>query len=478
MTEGPVHFELLDALAAPLNIILITSQDEYSKRQKFYGADFTQNIRHKFMFLILTKTRAQNDIFRKMSTIFYVRTIVWANNKKSGFTCMTGYDNLFARYTLASLSACKYATLMCALDDLYYLTYPGTRYIHFYIVVALKCNSTAVRTPFEVSAMSTGSDDRRFDLLSRWSLIAPQPVECLAFTVLTTVDVSALLQAFLPETWGLIFMSAAFVAVIRSTMFREPSLRILGQTLKNIITVGNIDSTGKSYPRMMMACASLALSFFVGLLYANNLMSSFLNPTTGFPSQHYFFCWMDRVCESNRHLEETLEFLPVCNFPPLLRVKIRKPLARFHYDENKGLGELRRSSANLMTFPDKKKTKVDQLPLTMTQRSNVLERAFQHGVISYKRIETFEFINVAAIQSHAEPTAQSIKTYSTRMERIYGKKPNHRLLTYESTTGELNMSSFLKLQPLFGFCFLSILAVWGFERYYPRRSSMIQWLFS
>ena len=58
-----VHTELWQALAAPQKIFVVMSQSEGLENKNFFGSDFVQNIRHKFVFLLLTRTESQNERF-------------------------------------------------------------------------------------------------------------------------------------------------------------------------------------------------------------------------------------------------------------------------------------------------------------------------------------------------------------------------------------------------------------------------------
>lgn len=73
-SSGHIHTELINVLPVPLQIILITSQDEVSLKGPFYATDFTQNIRHKFLFCLIVRSISPSPNFVELSALFQLES--------------------------------------------------------------------------------------------------------------------------------------------------------------------------------------------------------------------------------------------------------------------------------------------------------------------------------------------------------------------------------------------------------------------
>ena len=461
-TESKAHTELSDALAAPLKIVLITSQDAFQEKNRLYASDFIQNIRHKFLFLLLTRKKAQDRKFRYVPDFSSVRTIFWSDNARSRWTCLRNYDNLFMEKIVGvSFIECKpFISSPCTVNHVHHeIVYRGNKQ-PVAISVSVICNSTKINTRFELDITGTLRDALRFYLTSRWHLLQLDNTECFSYILITAVDVTTLLKPFEFEVWCLILATGSVIAMVWSKMLRESSAAILYRILQSTITNREIGSSPKSCPLTVISCVALGFSFLIGSIYSNSFMSSFLDPTfVRPPSVNYMYCRFALACARVDLLQYKLGYTPVCHLPKLLISKVDKPLARF-----RALEDPWPQSYTLEAIWSLN-SKYKQLPLVLTQSSIILERLIQHGVISGRVLKIAEHKYILKKQVApgagvliAKSTMETLRTISERNGNL-----DLPFVTYNTTRKRFDMSSFIKIRSLFSVCLLFIAAAWMFE---------------
>ena len=108
-----VHFGLWQALAASLRIIVFLSQAESLKRKMFFSSDFVQNIRHKLMYVLFTRTAAQHRSSPNDLGIFFLPTFVVIGRQSIRSLCYENRDNLFYERVLKPMRDCALAVTRC-----------------------------------------------------------------------------------------------------------------------------------------------------------------------------------------------------------------------------------------------------------------------------------------------------------------------------------------------------------------------------
>ena len=196
LTESKTHTELIEALAAPLKVILITSQDELARSKHFYSTDFNQNVRHKFLFLVLTKTKTQLAAYRPLSDRFQVRTLIWSENKMKRFSCVTEHDNIFTERSKHPIGTCERNARKFKVIRVRTVVFSMAGKYRLSFQLPVKCNSTIFVNHFNLVDVSNRQDPRYYDLAARWSIFKIEAKECYSYILLSNVDVTALAKPF------------------------------------------------------------------------------------------------------------------------------------------------------------------------------------------------------------------------------------------------------------------------------------------
>lgn len=137
-----VHFGLWQALAAPFKIVVFVSQRESSESSRFFTADFVQNIRHKFMYVLFTRTEAQDRLRPYDLGIFPLPTFVLIGRHRTRAFCYENRDNLFWELSPKTMAACATAATAC---DVLSFSEPFTAFtgaMTAYHKLLVKCNMT------------------------------------------------------------------------------------------------------------------------------------------------------------------------------------------------------------------------------------------------------------------------------------------------------------------------------------------------
>lgn len=440
------HIVLSEALAVPLKIIVVMSA---TKSIELYSSDLTQNIRHKVLFFIVVMTKGYGRGLPKAA--LQAPAIQMLRNGAEVHLCVRNFDNLLLKTSKMTLKVCREKPLTCHLSRIdlplteqFAVTTPST----YTIDLSFRCNSTVIGALFIVMTIPEDSLENR--VTSRWSLLEVKRTDCYSYILLTEADLRALIDVFQLETWAFLTVSALSLRVVWAAMNRSYSSTILGDLVLSAITVREIVFGPKRYSNTILGCVALAFTFLIGQLYANIMMSSFLNPTREFPATRKLFdCRLDPLCDNVKFLQRLLEHTPVCHFPKPLQAKMGKPLTRFHPGSNQSS-----HSGTIAPWPN------PNFPfmLVSTQKSTLMDRLLVHGVISSTSLRIAEYRHRLDTRNSKEHllTYMYEKHDGQRLEKTVRERSrnHHTLVTYDRQIGQFSMESFLAMLPLFGSCSL------------------------
>ena len=104
-----------------------------------------------------------------------------------------------------------------------------------------------------------------------------------------------------------------------------------------------------------------------------------------------------------------------------------------------------------------------QQVLISIQKSFIIDRLMQHGVLSLAPLKTAEYKHVVITRSAGNARqkvhyAQKDRAFLTSKMKAK-KKIDLQLVKYDTKIGHFNMENFLGMQPLFGLCALLVLGV-------------------
>lgn len=469
-TRSRTNTELLDALAAPLKVVLITSRQDCLNDRAFYRSDFTQNIRHKFLFLVFQRAANQTWDLLTIQATLRIRTLIWTEDEAKRFFCSKNHDNLFAKRYRESPRECTTSAASCAVLSTQRSIPNSYGPFKPEFSVRVRCNVTEFENNFFVERVRLRGDPMRAYLTSSWGLQDTEPEGCFSYILVDTVDVTALLKAFQPGVWCLILATAIIVAALWSRMRRRPTLPILGRILQSTITVRDIGPVlaPKTYSQTAVGCTAIAFIFFIGNLYSNCVMTSFLDPTVEPRTSNFYFCHLSHLCSDARNLQIVLEHVPVCALPQTLLSGIGKPLRRFQAEKDhfQGTFDILETGKKEFDFG----AESEQLPLAVTQKSIIVDRLLCHGLISSKQLRLLELTRRG--RNSRSVTLLRVEAMSRITGILGGRKLGPEIATYNTTLGQFDMNSFWEMRSLFGVCLLFNLGVWALEWCCPRLTTL------
>lgn len=465
--RSDVHTELVDGLAAPQKIILVTSQLETARSSVFYTTDFTQNIRHKFLIVVLAMLPTKAPV--SGPAIFLARTIVWSRNRKESVHCMDNYGNLFIKegsrqYPLA----CDLNVVKCTTTEVRSKMFDTIGQCGLTIFVRVKCNATEFENIYDVRNRWALQNELIYLLASRGTVLERRWLDCYAFILVNHIDVTALLKPFELDAWLLILTTAATLAVAWSTMARKSFFGVLGHIFVSMITGRDFDFRPKKCANTMIGCVTLAFIFFTAQLYSNIVMSSFLDPTLANPPSLFSLnCRWNPWCQNVTRVEEILGIVGLCAFPMHLLAQMSRPLRLRHEVHRHQMSEHLEASRYSNTRA------LRQFPVVLTQECRVIDRIIEHGVISFNRQMTVENAH-RRVRVDPDPV-RSRGTYEGTIRALkrhaYARKADTHLATHSSVVGDFDMEGFIKLQPLVALCVVLIVGCWCLELCWVRRSA-------
>ena len=452
-----VHTELLEALAAPQKIFVVMSQTEGLRNKDFFASDFVQNIRHKFVFLLITRTESQDKRFRWVSGVFCLPTLLWSGKVIKATWCYENHDNVFWEYASKSAGDCGSRTSLCHFHSIYepFLSLSGTLYIQYFF--RFHCNVTRTELKYAVSYPRIGF--QKFISMSQYNVRQVESHGCRSLIPIAHQDVTALLKPFELEVWCFILSYILLLTKTWSLLAREPSTPLLHQILMTTISAEGVKFNPRTLSSTVAGCSALVFTFLIGTLYSNCVMSSFLNPTTELPSTHGVKnCHGHLLCYDKKWLNSALRTVAVCQIPIHMLGAVTSPLRNFKARPFSFDGIM---VVNLVKFNGRSRS----LPLVPTQSSIIWNRMLQHGVVSPGRLLKVEVKTLQASKdksSHLKKSGDQLGLYKLKTDLDNQVFP-YTYASYESVGEWFDLHSFLKLWPLIGVCLIFIIGLISWE---------------
>ncbi|XP_003748227.2 uncharacterized protein LOC100898231 [Galendromus occidentalis] len=446
---GRQRVTLFEILAAPLQVVIISPAKTWLT-DALAKSEFVQDIRHKFLLLILTRSRGSLSLNETLPRRYWTRTIFWSGHRMRNFLCIRIHDNLFVTKTSDPISACGCTPPVSIVEQVVDAFDFEKEESIYALSVKVRSNSTVYDVSFKTETVNSVDRQRVFYRSQRWSLCAHDASNCFSYIVLTTTDVTALLKPFEAEVWCCLFLGVLGVATLVSKMTRESSVfDTFSHLILGAITAHDLRFKPKNYSSLTVGCTAVAFTFMISIVYSNCVMSAFLDPTMEVPpSRLRWDCRMTTWCDSVPLLEYLLQTGSVCHFPEHLRQSLDKPVSRSAIFK----GDRYRSSLRLVVdFRRSSPETFSQVFLLSSQTSNILDRLIQHGIASLGRIK------IARNHAHTR-SDQGVRGSRLRSKIVEKKGPRVQYVAFNTTREWFDMESFVKILPLFGICYLLVLS--------------------
>ena len=457
-----IHTILWQALAAPLRIIAVVSEEDISRNIRFFHTDFVQNIRHKFVCAVLTQTEALHRMNPTSYSTFPVPTISVTEKGDLLALCWENRDNLFRQLAMKSIRACDLTARACEFRRLLQVLDLRRPYVDYLYRLRVKCNTTEIEVDYRTSLQRRSTHSNVYVSMSRYNLREDRSTECYSYIPFSAVDVTALVKPFSAEVWYLTLSTVIALTIAYTLIVRKPTPEFSCNILLSIITVRELQSAStlcKNCSGMLIGCVTLAFTFLIGRIYSNSVMSSFLDPTGEFPF-NAFDCVDLPHCHYESPLELALTRFALCHVLPNVLARVRRPLRKFvprdPYIEKFAAFRLLSTEYTPRGGPI-------PLPLVPSQTSIIWNRILLHGILSPRRLAHTEQNIVSLIRSQSDPIERyrEEKFWLGDMERVIAEYAPHevaRFISFDTVREWFDATSLEKIQPLFGVCMVLIIA--------------------
>ena len=461
-----IHTILWQALAAPLSIIAVVSEEDISRNTEYFQTDFIQNIRHKFVCVILTRTGSQHKRYPMAQSTYPVSTVAVVRRKGLDTRCLENRDNLFRLQVRKSIQACDSTARSCEFKSFRVLLQRATHADLVLYKLRVKCNATEVDVDHRTTHLGRSTHSNIYVSMSRYNLGETRLTDCYSYIPFSDVDVKALAKPFSAGVWCLTLTTVIVLTTAWSLIKRESALEFSSNVVLSLITVRELQSASTSCrgsSGTIIECATLAFIFFIGQIYSNCVMSSFLDPT-GEVLQWLsaFDCTTLPTCQYESSLDFLLTRSALCHIVPSMLIKVKKPLRRFV--PLKSFSEPRALFRLLFTelYP---RNGVVPLPLVPTQPSVIWIHIIEHGILSPRKLALIEQNIVAKSHFDSIEYSRMDKVHLSDVKRWFAKIASEEthLLSFEIVREWFDMTSLWKLQPVFLVCMLLIIAGIGLE---------------
>ena len=480
-----IHTGLYQALAANMKIIVVVSHDVIYRNLQFFASDFAQNIRHKFVFTLITRSKAQQKWLRAKSAVFRSPTIVLVARESMLSWNFKNRDNLFWESTGKWMQFCDSTMSPCSFRDITDTFQSISGILLRYYRLRIVCNVTRVEIKYDI--ISNTKDAARDNIASKsqWNIREERYSDCYSYVPYSAVDVTALMKPFDAEVWYLILGTVAVLTAAWTLILRSSALSFSSHLFLSIIAAREITLTPRSFSSAAIGCAVLTFTFLIGKLYSNVVMSSILDPTSKMsPRSSVFDCLSRSFCHNAMSLDFVLETYPACHIPPRMLVSSKRPMRIFRpinpsdRKTHTNFGLALNSAAPY--------SQISPLPLVLTQRSVTWDRILQHGVVSVPRLRIIEERHALESEARGVFSTDKLKLHTLAALRHSAVQTRSfivvvtdlKFLSFNTTREWFDMSSFLKIQPLFGFCLCSVLCTICLELCHAKREWLIRFVIS
>ena len=451
-----IHLDLWLPLAAPLKIIVVVSQDVWSENLFFFRSDSFQNIRHKFLFLLATRTEVQDRTVTP-SLRFEMNKlpmVIWSGDKPPRWSCFENRDNLFWEPEPKSMGACDIEPTQCKAEEFIEILFQQFSTTNIGYTLVVKCNTTRAQIYYTGAIARQNDKNLGLFFMSLLFIWDPRVSACRTLIPSVAVDITALAKPFEREVWCSIIAMVLFLAVAWSLMQRKSALIFFSELSLSVITTREVTMVPKHLSGTMLGCTAVAFILLVGKLYSNTVMSSFLAPTSEVPPPiPTALCHSTIWCFDEELLNLILSSAAACDIPKAMLTTLGRPLRRFT-PIGAQVKVLLGLNANML---ESSKRGLSWLQLVPTQTSMIFDRIFQHGIISQGRLFTHE--EKVSLSRRARPGMKRgqalhnraamavVRAFLMRTEKL-----PFEAVEYNKTTEQFDTDRFMKILPLIWVC--------------------------
>ena len=471
---------LWQALAAPLKIIIVVSNDETLEYKKYFNIDFVHNLRHKLICVLLTRTAAQDRAYGFRTSMFQLPTVALIGENRKRSWCYENRDNLFWQYVPKYIHACDLTARACAFENFHEVLHYETGFLRIAYGLGVRCNGTGV---WNIYALQPKTKKRmKFYSWLRWNVRDDGLTGCFSYIPFSPVDVSAFGKPFTPRSWWLILTTVLVLATAWLLIVRRSPLTFSVQIMLAIVGCGHINVEARSFSSTMIGCVALAFAFLVGQIYSNTVMSCFLDPTHEVPSSLIALeCTTIQYCNRGPSLDTVLRNMAACSIPRHGLSELKRPLRTFRLSR----GEESVTFALLDPYRTRFNGRTQPLPLVPTQSIEIWDRILQHGIVSPRRISSSgdictsssEYRRKAIDKSDPDSVSKEAHRWVTNHRMIDESRlmlTDLDFVSHNTTREWFDTTSFVKILPLFAICLLTIVGAIGLELGFANREFSVQ----
>ena len=337
-----------------------------------------------------------------------------------------------------------------------------------------RCNETRVEINYRLTWKTERTDLFQQVSRTRWNLQVQDFTDCYSYTPYSSTDVTALLEPFSLGVWCVVFATVVILAIAWSAIVRRSILVFSGNTVWSIVGAREVELSPRNFSSTVLGCTTVAFTCLIGLLYSNIVMSTFLNPIARMPHDSKpFSCVNIPVCQKESSLDLVLKFMPACHILPRMLALAKRPLSGFKASKRFSRREPFFFKLTSDPYYD---GKLRSLSLVRTQTSMIWDGILQHGILSPRRLAVAE--EKAFSESRTRINTTEYKLSENRwfavFERHVANRRKLEFISFNTTREWFDMTSFLKITPLFGCCFSFILVWIGVEFCCAKRASLIR----
>lgn len=436
----------LDVLATSLKVIVLSDPQAASP---VYTPDPFQNFRHNCLLHIVLGGDA------KTRRAFLVNTLFWYVDGRRTFDCVHTFDHLVFRTVESFMDSCFPEEEKCSIGPIDFIQSEYGGQLEGSLHTTISCNSTDVRAKFSLTEDASRTWDHA--MLNRYAVSRSEVSECFSYVRPRHTDVAALIKPFGENVCVLLFSTILVLVRITSWLKLDGFWSALARAVMSMISVTAIQARILRFSHLMFAICVLTLTFFIGHIYTNLVMSAFLDRKIPVNCQHVYDCRLRLECTSMTRVQDLfVDGLCVCNFNHRHRFLAGKPLQRkslrfegrsrfaldpnFLYFQKEWRPRDQLNPRKSRAFADKTK---GQLLLVPVRVSSTVDRFFQIGIASSTRLEP----SARDIQKYLRRPSPFERRLKKKIKKMWGE-----YIDFNSSSDWFDMESFHKTHPLFGVC--------------------------
>ena len=390
----------------------------------------------------------------------FVSTVFWKSNRNRFFTCVYRFDHIVSWVANVSPNTCEDGDEFCSVKSIYLEKVQQSLEFNRFLRVILVCNGTAIRASFLLNTVVVDRYTRH--MMSQYAVFRDNQFVCFSLIRWRKTDVLALSKPFKLEVWILTFLTSLVIARLASWLGFDSFRSLVVRSLLSFISVAEMGAHIRRYSHLFFIGSALALSFFVGHIYENSVMSFFLDPRSYESCTPSIDCRLQVNCYSRRVVRFYLTTSScACNLNQEQQSLAGKPLRReiftnvdiFDLVTPKSRAYLQKDMTDLAF--SKLWASKGQLLLILARTSSLVDRWFQTGVVSTAHLKPTR-VDIEGFFSKP-----AIKIIQSRMSLKEGKWDE--FMEFNATGGKFDMESFLKVQLIVRICVITSFSVFFCE---------------